>query len=165
MQFSYKFYKNTVSAWEGMRLAILEARKSIYWEIYDLTDDEAGKPFIDILCTKAQAGLDVKLIVDAIGSFYLSSESISRLKSSGVKFLIFHRFGIRFVLQNWWRRIWHRTHRKVLIVDREILFIGGVNVAKNAATWQDVHLRLTGKIIFHIFFISTSSKSRAGERV
>lgn len=162
MQFSYKFYKNTLDAWEGMRVGVLEAKESIYWEIYDLTDDEAGQPFVDLLCTKAQAGLDVKLIVDAIGSFYLSSEAINRLIHAGVKFLAFHRFGFRFVLHNWWRRIWHRTHRKVLIIDRKVLFIGGVNVAKNATTWQDIHLRLTGKIIFPALFAFARAYIRAG---
>ncbi len=147
MEFTYKFYKNTLDAWEGMRQGIIEAKESVYWEIYDLTDDEAGKPFIDLLCAKAQAGLDIKLVVDAMGSFYLSSDATSKLRSAGVKFFAFHRFGFRFVLHNWWRRIWHRTHRKVLIIDKKILFIGGVNVAKNATTWQDIHLRLTGKII------------------
>ena len=162
MQFSYKFYKSTVAAWEGMHTAILEAKESIYSEIFMLIDDEVGKPFIDLLCAKAQAGLDVKLVVDAMGSFYLSADAINKLKNAGVKFLFFHRFGIRFVLQNWWRRIWHRTHRKILIVDKKIAFIGGVNVTKNAANWQDLHLRLTGKIVVPMLYAFGRAYVRAG---
>src|SRR3989344_3945612 len=136
MEFTYKFYNTTALAWEGMRQAILVAKTSIYWEVFTLRDDLAGKPFIDLLCEKAKGGLDVKLITDAIGSFYLSKESISRLKNSGVKFFMFNNLRPELALQNWWRRVWHRPPRKVLIVDKEIAFIGGVNVAQHAASWK-----------------------------
>ncbi len=162
MNFSYKFYNTTALAWEGMRQAVFDAKKSIYWEIYTLVDDEAGKPFVDILCEKAKASLDVKLIIDAIGSYYLSKEAIRRLKSSGVKFLIFHHLKPDFNIQNWWRRVWYRTHRKVLIVDEETVFIGGVNVFKNASDWYDLHLKLSGKIVFPILAGFAQTYIRAG---
>jgi cardiolipin synthase len=162
MEFTYKFYNTTLLAWAGMRQAILEAKSSIYWEIYMLVDDESGMPFIDLLCTKAQAGLDVKLIVDAFGSFSLSKEAIARLKNSGVKFLTFNNLRPELVLHNWWRRVWHRTHRKVLIIDRELVFIGGVNVAAEAVTWQDLHVKLSGKIVMPILFSFARSYIRAG---
>ena len=107
MEFTYKFYNTTALAWEGMRQAILAAKSSIYWEIFMLVDDSAGKPFIDLLCEKARAGMDVKIIADAIGSFNLSKEAVSRLKNSGVKFFIFHNLRPELALQNWWRRAWH----------------------------------------------------------
>ncbi|HSR88853.1 MAG TPA: phosphatidylserine/phosphatidylglycerophosphate/cardiolipin synthase family protein [Candidatus Udaeobacter sp.] len=162
MEFSYKFYNTTALAWEGMRQAISVAKESIYWEIFTLADDISGKPFIDLLCAKARGGLDVKLIVDAFGSFYLSKEATSRLKNSGVKFLVFHNFRPEIALQNWWRRVWHRTHRKVMIIDKEIIFIGGVNVSDHSASWQDLHLRLTGKIALPILFNFARSYIMAG---
>ncbi|MBI2037694.1 MAG: phosphatidylserine/phosphatidylglycerophosphate/cardiolipin synthase family protein [Candidatus Magasanikbacteria bacterium] len=162
MEFSHKFYNTTALAWEGMRQAILDAKSSVYWEIFALVDDLAGKPFIDLLCAKAQAGLDVKLITDAIGSFYLSKDAINRLKKSGVKFFMFNNLRPELALQNWLRRVWHRTHRKVLIIDREVVFIGGVNVAQYAALWHDLHLRLTGKIVIPILFSFAKSYIKAG---
>ena len=162
MDFSYKFYNTTASAWEGMRQALLDAKKSIYWEIYTLNDDLAGRPFIDILCAKAKAGLDVKLITDAIGSFYLSKESIVRIKNAGIKFLTFNHLRPDFVVQNWWRRVWHRTHRKVLIIDEELAFIGGVNISDSSRDWYDLHLKLSGKIVRPILFGFAKSYVRAG---
>ena len=50
--------------------AILGAKKSVFWELYIFLDDEAGKPFFDALEQKARSGVDVKLVVDAIGSFF-----------------------------------------------------------------------------------------------
>ncbi len=161
-EFSYKFYSTTVSAWEGMRQALLDTKKSVYWEIYTFYDDAAGRPFIDILCAKAKAGLDVKLIIDAIGSFYLSQEAIGQLKNAGVKFLTFNNLRPDFVVQNWLRRVWHRTHRKVLIIDEDLAFIGGVNVSEESRSWYDLHLRLTGKIVGPILFGFAKSYVKAG---
>jgi cardiolipin synthase len=162
MDFSYKFYNTTRSAWDGMSQAIFSAQKSIYWEIFTFIDDLAGKPFVDLLCAKAQAGLDVKIIADAFGSFSLSKESIFRLKASGVTFLIFNNFAPEFSLRHWMRRVWHRTHRKVLIIDREVVFIGGVNVAQFSANWHDLHMRLTGRIVVPILAGFARAYIRAG---
>lgn len=162
MEFSYKFYTTTSSAWEGMKEAIVSAQKSIYWEIFTFIDDLAGQPFVDLLCVKAQAGLDVKIIADAFGSFALSKESIFRLKASGVTFLLFNNFAPEFSIRHWMRRIWHRTHRKVLIVDREIVFIGGVNVAQFSASWHDLHVRITGRIVLPILAGFARAYIRAG---
>lgn len=162
MDFSYKFYNTTVSAWEEMLQALLDAKKSIYWEIYTLNDDLAGRPFIDILCAKAKAGLDVKLIIDAMGSFNLSKEAVGRLKGSGVKFLTFNHLRPDFFIQNWLRRVWHRTHRKVLITDEELIFIGGVNISEGSRDWYDLHLKLSGKIVRPILFGFAKSYIRAG---
>lgn len=161
-EFSYKFYNTTVLAWEGMLQALLDAKKSIYWEIYTLNDDLAGRPFIDILCAKAKAGLDVKLITDAIGSFYLSKETIGRIKKAGIKFLTFNHLRPDFMVQNWWRRVWHRTHRKVLILDEELVFIGGVNISDASRDWYDLHLKLSGNIVHPILFGFAKSYVRAG---
>ena len=162
MEFSYKFYNTTALAWEGMKEAILSSTQSIYWEIYTLVDDEAGRPFIDILCAKARAGLDVKVVADAFGSFALSKESIGRLKATGVKFFIFNSFRPELSLTHWWQRIWHRTHRKVLIIDKQIVFIGGVNVAQFSVSWHDLHLRLTGKIVIPVLHSFARAYLRAG---
>ena len=140
----------------------MDAKTSIYWEIFTLTDDLSGKPFIDILCEKAKSGLEVKLITDAIGSFYLSKEAIRRLKDSGVKFLYFNHLRPDFGIQNWWRRIWYRTHRKVLVIDQTLAFIGGVNISDSASGWNDLHLKLTGKIVSPILFAFAKSYIKAG---
>ena len=160
--FSYKFFNTTASAWEAMKQGILDAKKSIYWEIYTLVDDAVGQPFIDLLCAKAKAGLDVKLVADAIGSFYLSKLAMQKLKSAGVSFLIFHSLKPDLALQNWWRKIWHRTHRKVLIIDEELVFIGGVNVSMVATGWDDLHVKISGKIVRPLLFGFAKSYIRAG---
>lgn len=162
MQLSHKFYNTTASAWEGMSEAILSAEKSIYWEIFAFLDDVAGNPFIDLLCDKAKAGIDVKLVIDAFGSFYLSQKAVARLRNAGAKVLFFHTLRPGFSLARWWRRVWHRTHRKILIVDKQVAFIGGVNVVEYSAKWHDLHVRLTGKIIVPLLYAFGRAYVRAG---
>ena len=81
--FSHQFYRTTLEAWDAMYQAVLGAKKSIYWEIYIFLDDQAGARFVDALCNKAQAGVEVKIVVDAIGSWGLSRAAAKRLAEAG----------------------------------------------------------------------------------
>ncbi|MFA6424023.1 MAG: phosphatidylserine/phosphatidylglycerophosphate/cardiolipin synthase family protein [Candidatus Magasanikbacteria bacterium] len=142
--FSYKFYRDTVSALRAMQEAILGAQKSIYWEIYSLIDDKTGKPFVDALCERALAGLEIKIIIDAIGSYEISQPSLNRLRTAGVDIVFYNSFGPRWSASGWARSLWQRNHRKVLVIDKEAVFIGGVNVAESYCSWDDLHVRITG---------------------
>lgn len=144
--FSFKFYRSTTSALDAMREAIFGAQKSIYWEIYSLIDDQMGGPFVDLLCEKARAGLEVKVIVDWIGSFEMSRAGFDRLRSAGVDVVIYNPLFRGWSLRGWVRSFWYRNHRKVLVVDEEVFFIGGVNVAQMYSAWEDLHVRLTGRV-------------------
>ena len=115
--FSYQFYRTTAEAWDAMYQAILVAQKSIFWEIYIFIDDEAGGRFIEALCEKAKAGVEVKIVVDAIGSWGLSSLAQARLVGSGAEVLRYNRTHPELALGKWFNRMWRRNHRKLLVVD------------------------------------------------
>lgn len=142
---NYQIYSTSKEAWDAMFQALLNAKKSIFWELYIFVDDEAGQPFFDVLEQKAKEGVDVKLVVDSLGSFWLPRKRVENLKKSGVD--------IRFFYENknpyrgWWRRMWTRTHRKVLVVDEQIGFIGGVNIDKRMREWLDIQVRVEGKVV------------------
>ncbi len=160
--FSYKFYRTTIEALQGMQEAIFGARESIYWEIYSLIDDEIGIPFIDILCQKAKDGLEVKIIVDAVGSFGLSRLSINRLRAAGVDLIYYNSLLPNLLLRGWVKSLWCRNHRKVLVLDKETVFIGGVNVADLYSTWDDLHVKITGKIATPLLRSFAKSYIRGG---
>lgn len=141
---SHAFYATSLQAWDAMFQEILLATQSIYWEVYSFVDDAVGLRFVELLAEKARAGVEVKLIVDAIGSSQLSRQASSRLKNAGVELMRYHRLYPGVAIGHWWRRVWHRNHRKLLIIDRKIVFIGGVNVAEAARGWDDIFVRLTG---------------------
>ncbi len=160
--FRFKFYRNTSDALAAMREAILGAQKSIYWEIYTLIDDQVGGQFLDILCDKARAGMEVKVIVDGIGSFELSRSGFDRLLAAGVDVVTYNPLFRGWSLRGWMRSFWYRNHRKILVVDEDIVFIGGVNVAHMYAAWDDLHVRLTGRVVSPLLRSFAQSYVRGG---
>lgn len=147
-EFAYKFYKTAAQAWDAMYQDILSAKKSVFWEIYAIGNDEVGEKFINLLIEKAKAGIEVKTIIDHLGSFSLTATQQNALRQAGVDLLIYNQvFRFEFNLYKWFKRIWQRNHRKVLIVDEEIGFIGGVNIMAEEKEWGDLYLKLEGKSV------------------
>ncbi|MBI2443769.1 MAG: phosphatidylserine/phosphatidylglycerophosphate/cardiolipin synthase family protein [Candidatus Magasanikbacteria bacterium] len=145
--FAYHFYRTTAEAWEAMFQGVSAATQSIYWEVYIFLDDEVGNRFIQLMCDKARAGVEVKLIIDAIGSADLSGAALARLRGSGVEVLRFHPPYPEFSWRHFWRRISHRTHRKTLIIDEETVFLGGVNIMASCGSWDDLHVEIRGPLV------------------
>lgn len=144
----YNVYDTTQKAWMAMLESIEKAEKSIYWEVYILIDDEAGNKFFEILEKKAQQGLDVKLVLDYWGSFWLSKKKIEELRASGVDLRMFQQKKIPIRgIKDW---LFRRTHRKILVVDEKIGFIGGVNVSKTMEDWNDIHICVKGDMVFSL---------------
>lgn len=131
----YKLYTTSYRAWDAMLESIKKAQKCIYLEMYILLDDtKQSHDFIGKLKEKAEAGLKVIVVADAFGSKALKKEVSKEMQKSGVEFLFF---------SNWLRHI----HRKVLIIDEKIAFIGGVNIGKRFTNWKDLQLKLNGRTV------------------
>lgn len=125
--------------------AILRAEHSIYWEVYIFEQDLEEFDFLKLLADKARAGCRVRIVLDNFGSMYLSEEAVSGLREAGAEVLFFN---------GWFRRI----HRKILIVDEQLAFLGGVNVGKQFKLWKDLSLRLSNKKIVRSL-VKTFSRS------
>lgn len=129
----YKLHNTSIKAWDAMLEAIKLAQKSIYIEMYIFDADTAGShDFIGELMRKSKQGVKVILVADDYGSRSLKKIS-HKLKEAGIDFIFF---------SHWLRGI----HRKVLIIDEEISFIGGVNIGKRFKAWHDLTLELKGRI-------------------
>jgi cardiolipin synthase len=130
--------------------AIAAAQRTIALEIYIFEDDVIGRQFIDALCARAEAGVEVRFLFDGVGSFSLPDSALARMRAAGVELVEFHP------VAPWRRRFnwWHRDHRKILVVDDEIAFVGGLNIGKEYASkeqggdgWHDMHCSLRGPIV------------------
>ena len=130
----YRIFTTSEKAWDGMLSAIKDARKSIYMEMYFFHDDTHGYDFLAELEASSRRGLKVIVILDMIGSYGLSKGAIARLKDAGVE-VLFYSFFLR------------RMHRKILIVDENVAFIGGVNIKSTFHSWKDLQIRVTGKVV------------------
>lgn len=131
----YKLYTTSRKAWDAMFKAITEAERSIYMEMYILLDDtKTTHDFFSLLKEKAQAGLEVVVIADAYGSSKLSASAIKELRDAGGEFIFFSH-------------LFRRTHRKILIIDGKIAFLGGVNIKEKIRDWLDLQIKISGKIV------------------
>lgn len=131
----YKLYNTSEKAWDGMIEAIRQAQKSIFLEMYILSDDTSvTHDFFGVLREKIKAGVKTVIIADAYGSSDLKKEVVAELRSLGAEFLFFSH-------------LLRRTHRKILIVDEQVAFLGGVNINKKIINWNDLQIRLKGRII------------------
>lgn len=142
--------------------AIRGATRSVWAEYYIVEDDATGRAFLADLAERALAGCDVRLLYDAVGSSDIPSEGLEALRAAGGR-------AAAFLPLNPLRRRWSahlRNHRKLLVVDEEIAFTGGMNVGDEYARgsrlaggsggalrnrpWRDAHLRLEGPAVFDL---------------
>jgi len=127
----YKLFAKSEDAFDAMLEAVKSAERSIYWESYIFTNDLVlTHDFFTVFKSKADAGVKVVLILDGLGSYGINKEELASLKNSGEEVYFFG---------SWWRR----THRKLLIIDDKVAFLGGVNVGQAYIKWFDLHLMTT----------------------
>ena len=146
---------NGENCFPKMLEAIAQAKNHIHMEYYIFTDDELGIQFIKALANKSEEGVEVRLIYDAAGSLKLSNKGISILERAGVQLLPF--LPIRFPrLAN---SLNYRNHRKILVVDGVIGFVGGINIDQrydnrfnNKVYWRDTHLKISGNGVWNLQF-------------
>ncbi len=127
----YKFFANSQKTWQAMYEAISGAKESIYLEVYIFQDDMLEFDFLSLIKEKAQMGLKVKIILDSFGSYGLGKKTIADIRESGAELLFLSYF-------------LHRTHRKILVVDGNTAFIGGVNFHQSSSLWNDLVVRVKG---------------------
>ena len=142
-------------AYAAMLEAIAQAKRSILLETYIFDNDEIGKKFADALGKAVIRGVEVRVLVDAVGARYSTPSIVGLLRSKTVRAEVFNGqliMGLRLPYANL------RTHRKILIIDGAIAFTGGMNIregftkefAQDHAA-QDTHFRLTGPVVTDIF--------------
>ena len=126
------------------------ARSSILLQYYIFSDDTIGNRIADILIGKARQGVKVFVIYDHVGSFSSSNRFFRRMSEAGVHI---HPF-FRVTFPQLANRINWRNHRKIVVVDNRIGYIGGMNIADRYArsqsegmAWRDTHFRVEGDII------------------
>jgi cardiolipin synthase len=149
----------------AMLAAIGSAQRMICLETYILASDRTGERFKAALVERAKAGVQVRLMYDAVGSFGLSDAWLADLRDAGGHVIVFNPIAP-------WRarfRLSHRDHRKILVVDDEVAFTGGLNIANDYASvedggagWHDEHCRVRGPIVLDLSRLFRRTWLRAG---
>lgn len=131
----------------ALNARIAAARTHVHIEFFIWSDDARGRALLDHLVAAAQRGVEVRVLVDQIGSLGLRKSFFQQLLAAGGKFAWFRT---AHPLRNRWT--FHlRNHRKLQVIDGRIAFVGGMNMAREYAgedpaigPWRDVQLELTG---------------------
>jgi cardiolipin synthase A/B len=143
-----KLYFDGVDAFKDKFEAIQNAKHHIHLQYFILRNDKTSRSLITLLCEKARANIEVRLLVDAIGSRNCKP-LIRELREAGGQAHLFlpASFSNRFT-------IGLRNHRKLLVVDGKIGFMGGLNVGDEYVGkgggrpyWRDTHMRIVGAAV------------------
>ena len=137
---------NGEEKFERLRTDLNNAENHIHMEYFVLFDDELGTELIEILCSKAKQGVQVRLMYDDVGS-NISSGAKKKMTDNGVQHFPF----MPVIFSNSTSKLNYRDHRKIVIIDGKIGFVGGINLDKkydnsydNERYWRDTHLRIQG---------------------
>ncbi len=135
---------------EAMLRDIEHAQEHIHLQYFIIENDTSGKRLIQLLERKAREGVQVKVLYDYVGSFYFRPKVLKQMRAAGIEVhpfmeLTFTQFLFRF---NW------RNHRKIVVIDGEVGYVGGMNIAdryiigeKHQLPWRDTHLRIVGESV------------------
>lgn len=135
-----------VSLFEDLK----NAQNHIHLEYYIFRDDELGNELLNILINKVKAGVEVRVIFDALGCHTLSKSFIQKMRNSGIEVHLFFPLKFPHIFQT----LNYRNHRKLVVIDGEIGYLGGLNVGNEYISkdpkfgfWRDTHLRLVGESV------------------
>ena len=129
---------------------IKNAQKHVHILFYIAKDDSFSREFFSTLKTKAREGVEVRLLLDRLGSIKVSEQIIHELEEANVKFSFCHKPKWPFLFYS----INVRNHRKITVIDGKIGYTGGYNVGKEyidldpkLSPWRDYHLKFAGEAV------------------
>ncbi|HTO07316.1 MAG TPA: phospholipase D-like domain-containing protein [Myxococcota bacterium] len=152
---------------QAMLAAIERARRRIHLETYILRTDEIGSEFLAALTERASVGVEVRVLYDSLGSFGLDDAALEPLRAAGGQAIAFNpivRLWPRFAPRR-------RDHRKILVVDGSVAFMGGLNIGDeyisglgrkpSGEEWRDAHVRVEGPCVRDLEAVFLESWFRA----
>lgn len=164
------------ATFRAMLAAIRGARDHIHMETYIIEDDEVGRSFADALIEMQVAGVQVTLMYDSVGSLGTPATFFKRLVAAGVRVAEFNPINPLTAGPGW--EVNQRDHRKMLVVDGRVAFVGGINISSvyssasprarsanrrpGAPPWRDTHLQLEGPVVaeFQKLFLASWEKQK-----
>ena len=137
---------------EDMFAAIREAKHHVHLEYFNFRNDSINAELIGLLADKAKEGLEVRAMFDAFGNMSnnkpLKQEHIDSIRAAGVELVRFDPVSFPWVNHS------ARDHRKIVVIDGKVAYIGGINVAdyylqglEGIGKWRDIHARVEGPAV------------------
>ena len=141
--------KNALNA---MITSVMEAKHHIHLQSYIIENDAVGTLWKNVLLQKANEGVTIRIIYDDVGSWRLPNHYINKLTAAGIEAKPFGAVRYPWLTS----KINYRNHRKILVVDGKVGYMGGVNIADryfdggDYAFWRDTHIKIEGEAVSHL---------------
>jgi len=163
------------ATYKAMLAAIKDAKSHIHMETYILEDDEVGRQFSRAFIDKQQQGVPVSIIYDSVGCLSTPAEFFKRLTDAGVHVVQFNPVNPLTAKAGW--NVNQRDHRKLLVVDGRVAFLGGINISgvysggsiksglrrpSAMLPWRDTHVQIEGPVVgqYQKVFLDTWNKQK-----
>lgn len=147
-----EIYENGHEFFPALLKAIAQAKNHIHLVVYIFENDALGTLISDALIDKALQGVEVRVIYDYVGCWHVPSEFYERMREAGIDVHAF--MPVKFPAFT--SKVNYRNHRKLCVIDGEVGFIGGMNIAtryvkgKTDTPWRDTHMRIIGSAVYGI---------------
>lgn len=135
---------------------IEQAREYIHIQYFIIENDAVGAQLIDLLKLKAREGVKVRVLYDYVGSFYFRPRVLREMRAAGIEV---HPY-MEVTVANVAFRINWRNHRKLVVIDGQVGYVGGMNIAeryvtgdRKQAAWRDTHLRIEGEAVAALQYV------------
>lgn len=145
-----EIYTSGYDFFPSLLMEIGKAEHHIHIDTFIISDDPLGRLIVDALIDKARQGIEVRLIYDDVGSWRTPNSFFTRMRNEGIEVYAF--MPVRFPAFT--SRVNYRNHRKICVIDGEVGFIGGMNIARRYVqgtpklSWRDTHVKLTGAAVY-----------------
>ena len=143
-------YSDGKEFFDALLKSLNKAKKSINIEFYIFKNDDIGTKILNVLEEKAKEGVEVRLLYDSVGSRSLNRNVLNKLINEGGKVGEFFPSWLKFININ----MNFRNHRKIVVIDNNVGFVGGFNVGdeylgkdSKFGYWRDTHIKFTGSAV------------------
>ena len=145
-----EIYTSGYEFFPSLLMEIGKAEHHIHLDTFIISCDPLGQIVADALIDKARQGVEVRVIYDDVGSWKTKNRFFDRMRAEGIEVYAF--MPVRFPVFT--SKVNYRNHRKICVIDGEVGFIGGMNIAQRYVkgtkklTWRDTHVKITGAAVY-----------------
>ncbi len=148
-----EFFTDGTKKFESLFHDIKNAKKYINITYFIIKDDRLGRKFLELLTEKAKEGVEIRLLLDAMGCNQITRSRLVAFKNAGGKYAYFFPSKLKFINL----KLNYRNHRKIVIIDGNIGYTGGFNIGleyidqkKKFGHWRDTHIKIEGSSVYDL---------------
>lgn len=147
---SFDIYTDGYAFFPDLLAAIGMAKSHIHFDFYIFDDDALGMLIADALIDRAHEGVEVRVIYDDVGCWNVSHKFFERMREEGIEVCAF--LPVRF--PSFTSKVNYRNHRKIIVIDGKVGFVGGMNIAlryvkgKDGKPWRDTMVKVEGSAVY-----------------